>query len=177
MFGLMLLGALSLGHSSFAQGRGGGGSGGGRGGGAPDVPSRPEPASSRPVPEPDRGKGSSAPNANSDPRSAQGGPNDAARQLAGNSGLSAQVAKLFPDGTDLGLMAGGFKNLGAFVSAAHVSKNLGIPFDQLKTKMVRDGSSLGDAIHELKPDLGENGAKAEARKAEERAKKEISARN
>jgi hypothetical protein len=171
MFGLMLLCALGVGHSSFAQGRGGGGSGGGRGGGTPNMPTRPEPAVSRPAPEPDRGKGASDGTSNADPRSAKA--NDAAGQLAGNPGLSAQVAKLFPDGTDLGVMAGGFRNLGAFVSAAHVSRNLGIPFDQLKTKIVRDGSSLGDAIHSIKPELGESGAKAEARKAEERAKKDL----
>jgi hypothetical protein len=177
-FTLMLICALGVGPSLFAQGRGGG-SAGGRGGGAPSSPTGPEPTVSRPTPEPDRGKssGDHAPNANADPRSAQSATNDAARQLAGNSGLSAQVAKLFPDGTDLGLMAGGFKNLGAFVSAAHVSKNLGIPFDQIKTRMVRDGSSLGDAIHALKPELGESGAKAEAMRAEERAKKDISDKN
>jgi hypothetical protein len=45
----------------------------------------------------------------------------------------------------------GFRNLGQFVAAVNVSSNLGIPFDQLKTKMVTDGKSLGQAIQLLKP--------------------------
>ena len=44
----------------------------------------------------------------------------------------------------------GFKNLGQFVAAVNVSHNLGIPFDQLKTNMVVEGSSLGQSIQTLK---------------------------
>ena len=42
----------------------------------------------------------------------------------------------------------GFKNLGQFVAAVNVSNNLGIPFSQLKTKMVDDGMSLGQSIQD-----------------------------
>jgi hypothetical protein len=38
------------------------------------------------------------------------------------------------------------------VAAVHVSHNLGIPFDQLKAKMIGPPKeSLGKAIHALKP--------------------------
>ena len=47
--------------------------------------------------------------------------------------------------------ASGFRNLGQFVAAVNVSNNLGIPFAQLKTRMVDDGMSLGQSIQALKP--------------------------
>ena len=65
--------------------------------------------------------------------------------------------------------ADGFKNLGDFVSAVHVSHNLGIPFDALKAQMF-EGDSLGEAIHVLNPNAD---AQAEARKARAQAKREL----
>jgi hypothetical protein len=44
----------------------------------------------------------------------------------------------------------GFKNLGQFVAAVNVSNNLGISFTELKTRMVTDGMSLGQAIQDVK---------------------------
>jgi hypothetical protein len=59
----------------------------------------------------------------------------------------------------------GFKSLGACVSAAHVSKNLNIPFDTLRSKVTGSGAvSLGQAIHELKPDADAKGATTDADK-------------
>jgi hypothetical protein len=95
----------------------------------------------------------------------------ASEQLDRNTHLATQVQGLFPAGTDLKQASSGFKNLGQFVAAAHVSKNLGIPFDQLKSKMTGDPKlSLGKAVHELRPDVD---AKAETKKAEREAKEEI----
>jgi hypothetical protein len=65
--------------------------------------------------------------------------------------------------------AKGFKNLGQFVAAVHVSHNLNIPFDQLKAK-VTGGESLGDAIHDLKPDMN---AKNEVKRAQQEAKEDL----
>lgn len=54
-------------------------------------------------------------------------------------------------------------------SAAHIAKNLNISFDRLKATMVGPpAKSLGDAIHQLKPDAD---AKAEADKAKGQASK------
>jgi hypothetical protein len=95
----------------------------------------------------------------------------ASEQLDRNTHLATQLQGLFPTGTDLKLASSGFKNLGQFVAAAHVSHNLGIPFDQLKAKMTGDSPvSLGKAIHELRPEAD---AKGEAKKAEHEAKEEI----
>lgn len=92
-------------------------------------------------------------------------------QLKANTKLSSHLQGMFPPGTDLQTASAGFKSLGEFVSAAHVSKNLGIPFDQLKGTMVGPPQkSLGAAIHQLKPDVD---SKAEANKAKAQANKVI----
>src|SRR5262245_46322319 len=71
--------------------------------------------------------------------------------LSQNSKLSNKLLSFFPAGTtqaQLQQAAQGFKNLGQFVAAVHVSHNLGIPFDQLKSKMIGPPKeSLGQAIH------------------------------
>jgi len=73
------------------------------------------------------------------------------QKLQKNTNLAAKLASRLPAGTDLMTASAGFKNLGQFVAAVNVSKNLGIPFADLRTKMVTDGKSLGQAIQVLKP--------------------------
>ena len=90
--------------------------------------------------------------------------------LQQNTRLSESVAKLLPAGTDLQAAASGFKNLGEFVAAAHVSSNLGIPFADLKAKIL-GGESLGGAIQALRPEAD---GLIEARKARARAEDELS---
>jgi hypothetical protein len=88
-------------------------------------------------------------------------------RLSSNTKLASKLQGLLPPGTDLQAAASGFKNLGQFVAAVHVSHNLGIPFDQLKAKMQGPpAESLGKAIHELKPDVD---AKAQTKTAESEA--------
>jgi hypothetical protein len=95
----------------------------------------------------------------------------AASRLASHPGLSARLQSLLPAGTDMQTAAAGFKNLGQFVAAVHVSHNLGIPFDQLKAKMLGPPSmSLGKAIQALKPTAN---AKAELKKAEHQAHQDL----
>jgi len=91
--------------------------------------------------------------------------------LEDNTKLANKLQSLLPPGTNLQQAAQGFKNLGQFVAAVHVSHNLGIPFDQLKAKMIGPPKeSLGDAIHALKPTAN---AKEEAKKGEKQAKHDI----
>ena len=73
------------------------------------------------------------------------------QKLQKNTNLAAKLTTRLPAGTDLMTASAGFRNLGQFVAAVNVSSNLGIPFDQLKTKMVTDGKSLGQSIQALKP--------------------------
>lgn len=89
--------------------------------------------------------------------------------LQQNTKLSGNLGKLLPAGTDLQTAASGFKNLGEFVAAVHVSNNLGIPFADVKSRMMT-GDSLGDAIRALRPDAD---AQIEARKARAQAEDEI----
>lgn len=99
--------------------------------------------------------------------SSKSGHNSVSQKLASNTQLAGKLQALLPPGTDLQAAAQGFKNLGQFVAAVHVSHNLGIPFDQLKAKMTGPGAeSLGKAIHDLKPTAD---AKTETKKAEHQA--------
>lgn len=92
-------------------------------------------------------------------------------RLSSNTKLAGKLQSLLPPGTDLQAAASGFKNLGQFVAAVHVSHNLGIPFDQLKARMQGPPTeSLGKAIHQLKPDAN---AKAETKTAEAEAHQDI----
>jgi hypothetical protein len=90
-----------------------------------------------------------------------------AEQLASNQKLSGKLQGLFPVDTDLSAQADGFKSVGDFVAAAHVSHNLGIPFTNLKGKIL-SGKSLGQAIHDLKPEADSAG---EANRAIAKSKK------
>jgi hypothetical protein len=95
------------------------------------------------------------------------GKSSVSTRLSSNTKLSSKLQSLLPPGTDLQAAASGFKNLGQFVAAVHVSHNLGIPFDQLKAKMQGPPTeSLGKAIHQLKPDAN---AKAETKTAKAEA--------
>jgi hypothetical protein len=92
-------------------------------------------------------------------------------RIAQDPELKATVAALLPQGMDLKTASEGFKNQGQFIAALHVSKNLNIPFAELKAKMTGENSeSLGKAIHELRPALPEKEANKEAEKAEKEAK-------
>ncbi len=94
------------------------------------------------------------------------------RLLDKNPKLSSRLQELLPLGTDLQLAAAGFKNLGQFVAALHVSRNLGIPFDQLKAQMLDNTLSLGAAIQVLKPTVD---AEEEADIGEDQADEELQA--
>src|SRR5216684_361540 len=76
-------------------------------------------------------------------------------QLARNKQLSDKLSALLrqqnPPVADLQAASQGFNMLGVFVTAVHISDNLSIPFDQLKTAVQTSGD-LWKAIHMLKPD-------------------------
>ena len=72
-------------------------------------------------------------------------------KLQRNTNLAGKLSSRLPAGTDLMTAAAGFRNLGQFVAAVNVSNNLGIPFTQLKARMVDDGMSLGQSIKLLRP--------------------------
>jgi glucose/arabinose dehydrogenase len=73
-------------------------------------------------------------------------------KIASHPQLAAKVTALLPKGMTLDEASTGFKNQGQFIAALHVSKNLNIPFADLKSEMTgKDHDSLGQAIHQLRP--------------------------
>jgi hypothetical protein len=82
--------------------------------------------------------------------------------LSTNTKLAARLQSLLPPGTNVKEAASGFKKLSQFVAALYASHDLGIPFDQLRSKMLGNGkASLSKAIQELSPDVN---TKAEVKK-------------
>ncbi len=89
--------------------------------------------------------------------------------LSHNTAIASKVKTL--TGQDANTACSGFKNLGQCVAAAHVSKNLGIPFADLKGKMTGSGSeSLGKAIQDLKPSAN---SKQEAKTGKKQAEQDL----
>ena len=79
--------------------------------------------------------------------------------------LSTILKQQNPPVTDLQAASQGFKLLSQFVAAVHISHNLGIPFDRLKT-LAQTSKDFSKSIHVLRPDAD---AEAEVRKAAEQA--------
>lgn len=92
--------------------------------------------------------------------------------LQQNTKLSDRLQALLPADEKVQNAASGFKNLGEFVAAVHISHNLNIPFDQLKDK-VTNGDSLGKALQELNPSLSHKDIKSQVKKGKEQAKADI----
>lgn len=106
--------------------------------------------------------------------------------LAGCTGTATQVSACMQ------LAESGFKNLGQFVAAVHVSNNLGIPFAQLQctelgttqatalkltcpASVTNTGSmSLGGAIHTIKPTLSSTDVKNSTKQATKQAHGDLS---
>ena len=88
-----------------------------------------------------------------------------------NPQLNDRLSKMLPAGMQLSDAASDFKNRGQFIAALHVSRNLDIPFADLKARMTGpDAKSLGQAIHDVRPEIELRDARKEAEKAEKQAK-------
>jgi hypothetical protein len=99
--------------------------------------------------------------------------NPIARKISSHPQLAAKVAALLPAGLTLNQTSKGFKNQGQFLAALHASKDLSIPFAQLKAEMTgKDHDSLGVAIHELKPAVN---ARTAAKTADQEADADVKA--
>jgi len=153
---------LLTGPSLLAQSGGGGGGGAGRGVGA---------AGDRGGI--DRGAERGAGERMGNPDSTRGAVKTPGELLTHNTHLASKLQSLLPAGTDLEQASQGFKNLGQFVAAVHVSHNLGIPFDQLRARVIGPPSeSLGKSIQALKPEANH---REEAKRGEKEARDDIHA--
>ncbi len=110
-----------------------------------------------------------------DPNTPTHGQRTMDQKLQTNTALAGKIKDL--TGQDAQTACSGFKNLGQCVAAAHVSKNLGLTFTDLKDKMLAlnaDGTanttakpmSLGKAIEALDPQAD---SKTEVKKANQQA--------
>ena len=102
---------------------------------------------------------------------------DLESRLASNSKLSSRLQSLLPPKTPLEKAASGFKSQGQFIAALHVSHNLNIPFDLLKTDMMTKHDSLGGAIRNLRPDLDSKTVNSNVKLAERQAKADVQESN
>ena len=102
---------------------------------------------------------------------------DLESRLDSNSKLSSRLQSLLPSNMKLPIAASGFKSQGQFIAALHVSHNLNIPFDQLKTDMMTKHDSLGAAIRNLRPDLDSKKVTSDVKLAERQAKSDVQESN
>lgn len=97
------------------------------------------------------------------------------QKLQRNTKLADKLSDRLPLGTNLMAAAEGFKNLGQFVAAVNVSNNHGYAFTELKTLMVDDGYSLGQAMQKLKAESNTTVVAQRAQRAETDAQAMIAA--
>lgn len=173
--------SLGLGVSAMAQGRpsshpGGGPGMGGPGMGGPGMggPGMGGPGMGGPGMGQPGSMGRSGQMGQNNQMGTQSGPKSASQMLTNNTKLASHLAStLGIDQQTLLSDANGYKNLGLFVAAYHVSKNLNIPFDQLTKTMASDGGNLGKAIHTLQPNLSKKQVKQAVGTAKHQAKADI----
>jgi len=88
-----------------------------------------------------------------------------------NPYLSSKLKPLLPPRTTMMDAATGFKNQRQFIAAVHLSRNVGVPFDQIKARMTGEHRmSLNDSLRDIFPEMTKNEVKAEVNKAEKQAK-------
>ena len=81
---------------------------------------------------------------------------------------------MLPSGISLAAASNGFKNQGQFIAALHVSKNLNIPFRQLKMEMTgAHPASLGQAIQTLRREHSATEASTQVAHAEQQASDDL----
>ena len=84
--------------------------------------------------------------------------------------LHAVLKPLLNNGADMAVASESFVDAEQFATVAHAARNIEVPFMVLKHRVVEEGKSLEDAIHELKPRMN---AAAEAARARAEAKSDI----
>lgn len=84
--------------------------------------------------------------------------------------LRDRVKAVLNPGTRLELAAEDFETPEQFVTVAHASRNTSVPFMVLKHRVLNEGQTLAEAIHEAKPELD---AKAEVARARAAARSDL----
>jgi hypothetical protein len=86
--------------------------------------------------------------------------------------LHERLKPLLNKGADMAMASEEFRDAEQFATVAHAARNTEVPFMVLKHRVIAEGKSLEDAIHDYKPNLN---AAVEAERARVQAKSDISA--
>jgi len=73
-------------------------------------------------------------------------------------------------GAKMELAAADFEDAEEFVTVAHAARNTNVPFAVLKHRVLKEGQTLAEAIHQAKPELD---AKAEVARARAAARSDL----
>ena len=86
--------------------------------------------------------------------------------------MQERIKPVLNRGTRVEMAADGFKSAEQFATVAHAARNTSVPFMVLKHRVLDEGRSLVEAIHESKPELD---AKAEVTRARDQARSDVQA--
>ena len=86
--------------------------------------------------------------------------------------LHDRVKPLLNRGARVAIAAEGFRSADEFATVAHAARNTNVPFMVLKHRVLTEGRTLADAIHQARPEID---AKAEVKRAQTAAKSDIAA--
>jgi hypothetical protein len=86
--------------------------------------------------------------------------------------LQDRLRPVLNRGARMQVAAEGFRSAEEFATVAHAARNTNVPFMLLKHRVLNEGRTLADAIHDSKPEVD---AKAEVARAEAAAKSDIAA--
>ncbi len=87
--------------------------------------------------------------------------------------LQQRVKAVLNPGAKPEIAAADFANAEQFMTVAHAARNTQVPFMVLKDRVLNQGQSLSEAIHEFKPGLD---AKAEVKRARTAARSDLDIR-
>jgi len=94
--------------------------------------------------------------------------------VAANPDLLTRVQALLPQGTTLEAASKGFRSEEIFIATLHASRNLNIPFAQIKADVTgSDPDSIGEAIRNFRPELDLKAIEGLASTAERQAKADV----
>ena len=86
--------------------------------------------------------------------------------------LQKRAKEVLNPGAKLELAAADFQSVEQFMTVAHAARNTGVPFMVLKDRVVKQKTTLADAIHEFKPEVD---AKSEVARAKAAADQDLGA--
>ena len=106
---------------------------------------------------------------------AQNTGDDLADRLTANSALIARVQPLLPPGASLQAAASGFRGETDFLAALHLSRDLNIPFNELKADLTgaKRHNTLTTALRDLRPELRASGIARQVKKAQRQAQADL----